>query len=223
MALEFLQGLQERNADSTFVLGLVAEAHAGLEHYDEAISLYGRIVAEEPQNREATYAFVGVLKDAGRANEAADLLNGLLAEDACDERVRIDQTELLKELGRYAELVGVLEHGVRQCPDMFANLNNYAWALATLPVQELRDGDRAVEVIRSAIARDTAPNPAYRDTLAAALAESGDFEGAIEHGERVLIEARQAQLPDELLTELEGHLSSYRAGRPIRDPAPESS
>ncbi len=64
---------------------------------------------------------------------------------------------------------------------------------------------------------------AHRDTLAAALAESGDFAGAIREGTRVLEDLRAAGGPAEVLMILEEHLEAYRSQSAIRDPAPEAS
>ena len=137
--------------------------------------------------------------------------------------VLLDQNQLLKSLGRYAELLGVLAEGAERCPDMVDNLNNYAWALATLPDDDARDGARAVEIMREVIGGREEPDPGHRDTFAAALAESGDFEGAIREGTRVLEDLRAAGGPGEVLMILEEHLEAYRSQTAIRDPTPEAS
>ena len=222
-AMEKIEVLLERNPDSTFAMGLAAEALAGLGRNPEAIALLRCILAEEPDNKEVSYDLASALEADGQGDAAADLLNELLAGEPCDARVRLDQNQLLKDLGRYTELVGVLAEGADRCPEMLDNRNNYAWALATLPDDEVRDGARAVEIMRQVLAGSDAPEPAHRDTLAAALAESGDFAGAVREGTRVLEDLRAAGGPEEVLTILEEHLGAYRSEMPIRDPAPEAS
>jgi arylsulfatase A-like enzyme len=221
-AIENIEILRERNPDSTFLMGMQAEALAGLERNPEAIALLRKILADEPGNKQASYDLALTLRADGQGNAAADLLSTLLLDDPCDGRLLLDQNELLKELGRYAELVGVLEAGAENCPEMLDNLNNFAWALATLPEDELRDGPRAAEIMRKLLAGRVAPAPAHRDTLAAALAESGDPAGAIREGRRGLEDARAAGGSDEVLAVLEQHLEAFRAHRPLRDPAPEA-
>ena len=222
-AMEKIEVLLERNPDSTFAMTLAAEALAGLGRHSEAVALFRRVLAEEPGNREVAYDLASALRDNGQGDPAADLLNELLANEPCDARVRLDQNQLLKDLGRYAELVGVLAEGAERCPEMLDNRNNYAWALATLPDDSVRDAARAVEIMREVLAGSDAPKPAHRDTLAAALAESGDFAGAIREGTRVLEDLRAAGGPEEVLRILEEHLGAYRSKTPIRDPAPEAS
>jgi hypothetical protein len=119
--------------------------------------------------------------------------------------------------------MGVMEEAARRCPAMLANRNNLAWALATIPEDHLRDGERALEIIRSVIAEAPEPNPGHLDTLAAALAETGDFEGALREGAKVVEQLRAANLPEEVMDQVERHLDAYRARSPVRDPAPAAS
>ncbi len=222
-ALEEFLGLRERNPDSTVAMDHQAEALQGLDRHAEAIALLQRVLTEEPGNSEAAYSLARSLKALDQGDQAADLLYTLLERDPCDERVRLDQNKLLVELGRREELLGVLREGAERCPEMLTNSNNYAWALATLPEDHLRDGEEALRVIRAVIAEAPSPSPVYQDTLAAALAERGDFEEAVRTGERLLSEHRSADGAPAIGELLEAHLEAYRARRPIRDPSPEAN
>ena len=57
-------------------------------------------------------------------------------------------------------------------------LNNFAWVLATSPDDEFRDGKRAVELATKAAEQTNYETPHILSTLAAAYAETGDFENA---------------------------------------------
>ncbi|MEE4300261.1 MAG: hypothetical protein V2J24_12535, partial [Pseudomonadales bacterium] len=100
--------------------------------------------------------------------------------------------------------------------------NMLAWIRATHPDATLRDGEAAVRLARAVVAR--APGPDHQDTLAAALAEYGDYEAAVRVQREALalldgeadpgllgrdVRARRARLQE--------RLQRYEAGRPWRE------
>jgi len=92
--------------------------------------------------------------------------------------------------------------------------NNLAWLLATAPDARLRDGQRAVQLARRCAAAQY--SPPVLGTLAAALAETGDYEEAISTLEQAIQLNRSEQvLPEEDFTI---RLELYRAGKPYRRP-----
>jgi arylsulfatase A-like enzyme/Flp pilus assembly protein TadD len=218
-ALDALEPLLVRNPGNPFAMDLVAQALAGRGRYGEAVALLREVVAQKPADLEARYRLASALTGQGSSEEAAAVLQALLEQEPCDERFRLEQAQLLRTLRRHGELVALLAEGSERCPDVLSNWNNYAWVLATLPEDALRDGARAVRIMEESIRRLPEPSPAFTDTLAAAHAEAGDFEAAIRFGTQVIEEARAANDPPEVVAQLEQHLESYRAGRPIRDPS----
>jgi len=58
-------------------------------------------------------------------------------------------------------------------------LNALAWILATSQNPELRDGSNAVVFAEKSVTATHRKSPAELDTLAAAYAETGDFEKAV--------------------------------------------
>ncbi|MBW1806682.1 MAG: tetratricopeptide repeat protein [Deltaproteobacteria bacterium] len=80
-------------------------------------------------------------------------------------------------LGRTREAIGDYQRALRINPNSAGTLNNLAWILATTPDSSLRDGPKAVEYARRSL--QIGYIGAWLDTLAAALAESGEFDEAI--------------------------------------------
>ncbi|MFU8816921.1 MAG: hypothetical protein ACNA7W_16355 [Pseudomonadales bacterium] len=92
-------------------------------------------------------------------------------------------------------------------------LNDYAWLLATSQFDSVRNGQQAVTLALQAVSHSR--TPAYLDTLAAAYAETGKFDKAVETQREAL-----ALVPEDdqaLAEELETHLQAFEAGEPWRE------
>ncbi len=107
--------------------------------------------------------------------------------------------------------------GIDQCPPEDGILNNYAYALATNPNEEHRDGDEALRIAKQITQSDEGSRPDFLDTLACAHAEVGDFASAVRVGEQALALLEDPGVP-KLIEESKVHLEQFRAGRPVREP-----
>jgi tetratricopeptide (TPR) repeat protein len=95
-------------------------------------------------------------------------------------------------------------------------LNNLAWLLAACPNADLRNGAQAVEFATEAVRRSGGRNVEPHRTLAAALAESGRFEEAVQSAQEAInLALRQGNAP--LMSVLRHEQEDYRARRPYRD------
>jgi tetratricopeptide (TPR) repeat protein len=210
-------GLLAKYPDSPHLLWLMGLVLEGLGHADEAALHFRRAAEQEPRNVEMARALVRALEKANRPEEAAVSMRALLELDACSE-VRGKLYLHARGQKRYADQFQILAEGAERCPDSPLHLINYAWALATVPVDELRNGTKALELAKRSISMiEGQPGPGPLDTLAAAYAETGDFTPAARY-ERTVLETLQAQnLPDSTLAPFREHLEAFEAGRPIRD------
>lgn len=104
-----------------------------------------------------------------------------------------------------------LEAALEQDPDDFGTLASLAWILSTAANEALRDGSRAVELAKRACEATEWEDGASLATLAAALAETGAFEEAVEWTERSI------ELSPGDVGFLASHcLECYRSKRPYR-------
>ncbi len=92
-----------------------------------------------------------------------------------------------------------------------------AYALATAPQEDLRDGNRAVELAASACRISRNRDFQHLQALSAAYAETGQFPQAIRTAD---LEFRLASsLKDQRLMAIaQDQISRYRAGQPLRTP-----
>ena len=106
-----------------------------------------------------------------------------------------------------------LEQGVKERPEDRALANSLARLLATAREDNLRNGPRAVEIARNLYADQ--PSPDVTETLAMALAESGDFEQAIAVQQGLIAQVRTAGQTGHL-PRLEANLRRYEKNEPVR-------
>lgn len=90
--------------------------------------------------------------------------------------------------------------------------NSIAWMLATCSDHRIRDGKRAIKFALWATEKNN--NTGYRDTLAAAYAEAGQFEQAVATQQEVIKALKEKGETD--LQGFEGRLSLYQQNIPYR-------
>lgn len=115
--------------------------------------------------------------------------------------------------GNYDNSISDYSDAIRFDPNDDALDNQLAWLLATCPEVRFRDGKRAVELATKACVLGDG-EPAYSETLAAAYAESGDFESAIKWQ---LIFLGHCVVNGKATAAAENQLSMYRQKKPYRE------
>jgi len=184
------------------------ELEAAIEHYRIAIEA-------QPWVIETRHSMARALIAAGRADEAAGQLRAAWETRPDRENAAFKLAGMYASAGRYAEAKEVLHaHGAYSdyTPDEMAL---FARLLAAAPDAKVRDGRRALVLARELIAAEGEDSRRALEVLAAAHAEVGDFEKAVDTVRRALrIASDSADAPRR--AELEACLALYEKGRPYR-------
>jgi tetratricopeptide (TPR) repeat protein len=98
-------------------------------------------------------------------------------------------------------------------PDSAVGQNGLAWLLCTAPDDKVRDGKRALEHARRACEITEYKNGGYLDTLAAAYAETGDFDKAVEWQEKAI---KAGDIPVKDLEAARKRLELFKEKKPYR-------
>jgi tetratricopeptide (TPR) repeat protein len=116
--------------------------------------------------------------------------------------------------GDYYRAAADFEEAVRLGPRDPEACHRLAWLLATCPLSEVRDGERAVKFARRTFEMSGCKDPNALGTLGAALAEVGLFAEAARCQEKAL---ESAQYVAEFGESGQRRLALYREGKAFRD------
>jgi Flp pilus assembly protein TadD len=137
--------------------------------------------------------------------------------------IKLDPKELEAYSGRaqaherkkeYERAIADHETALGLDPKDITTINNLAWIFATCPKQELRNGKRAVEYGLEAAKLSESKNPGVLDTLAAAYAENGQFDLAVQTEKKALADAEFAKASGE---DSKARLKLYEQKKPYRE------
>ena len=133
----------------------------------------------------------------------ADPQNGVALRGRADAYLNV---------GEHRKAVADYEVVVKMYADDSGILNNFAWVLATSPEDEIRNGKRAVEMGLKACELTQYQQAHILSTLAAAYAETGDFENAVKWSQK------SVDLGDpDIQEQLKQELDSYQQKKPWRE------
>ncbi len=181
----------------------------------EAIVAFARFLitpAGEGFREEEKFGIVKLLEElvAEKEPEAMVVLGNLSAAG-----VQTNQS-FRQAISWYKKAVKAASNYVDEASDEV--INEVAWILATTSKKSLKRARYALRIIDkrmqdSALARE---KPEFLDTWAAALADNGQFEKAIEVQNRAISKATE-QDRDDVLQILEKHLKSFKLNQPITE------
>lgn len=156
---------------------------------------------------------------AYRAMNSGDKDTALIAfekirtDDPANTWALLQEAWIRSERGEYKQARDLFDQALLH-EQTAAAFNLLAWLLATCPDPEVLDGARAIDLARRACALDEWKSAAFIDTLAAAYAETGDFDEA----EKWAVKALEIGGPD--TEEIQEHLDAFRAHKPWRELPP---
>jgi tetratricopeptide (TPR) repeat protein len=215
---EFAAALRLSPADARahFSMGIIHERR-GQDR--EAITRFADAVKFFPDLVDARFSLADALRRTGRVEEALPHYRQIVQADSSASQAKFGYAIGLVRLGRWEQARVALEDGVRQHPDQPGFAHALARVLAAAPVDAVRSGGRAVEIV-AALSRQYGPSPALVETRAMALAETGKFVQAAAT-QREAMAALRAQGRADLAERLTSNLQRYEAGVACRMPWPD--
>lgn len=181
----------------------------------EAIPHLTNAVAASPQAADLRGDLGTALAQMGRLDEAIPQFQRAVEIEPRLVGAHLYLGTALAIEGKNAEALAQWHAVLQLEPDNVRALNEASWLLATSNEPGIRDGKEARRLAQHAAELTADRNPSILGTLAAAYAETGDFNQAVKVQQRA-IELAVEQKDAKLETDLKARLSLLQAKQPIR-------
>ncbi len=148
----------------------------------------------KPENAETAFNLALALNQQAQWREAAGLFTNTMSQHLNDPKAHYEFALALGHLQRTREALSQYASALLLQPDFPDALDGLAWILSTTTQADLRNGPEAVKMAERACELTGQQDPAKLKTLAAAYAETGQFEAALKTLQAAHALATQAQL-----------------------------
>ncbi|HUW84568.1 MAG TPA: tetratricopeptide repeat protein [Phycisphaerae bacterium] len=183
---------------------------------EQATRQYQVILQVEQENAAARNGLGLALAAQGKFPQAIEQYQRVLQVHPDHVGAHHNLANALVQIGRVEEAVHHYQQALRIMPDQPTVLDNLAWLLATCPEPEVRDGTRAVALAERACGLVDPTPPQMLDTLAAAYAENGLFDQAVDAATRA-IERAESLGQSALSSQVRARLRLYQERRPFHE------
>lgn len=161
-----------------------AEILASTKRLDEAIAQMEKLLQAAPGNETLLNKLATFYLMANRPRKAIDSATQILKNEPDNYAALRFRGDAYLNIGKHAEAIADFDKAVALKEGDESLLNNFAWVLATSPDDKLRDGPRALKMATKAAEASGYETPHILSTLAAAYAETGDFDNAAKWSEK---------------------------------------
>ncbi len=180
-----------------------------LPHFEKAHAL-------QPENQHILYNRGVTLSALGKDKQAIEDFTQVAAIVPNYAPALQRRGEIYARLGEFKRAIDDFSMAIELSPKNVRGYNSLAWLRATCPDAAFRDGGSALLIANKACDLAQWKNFSALDTLAAAYAEEGQFEKALEWQKKALELA-----PENFKADLNTRLKLYEAGKPYRDATPD--
>ena len=198
-AIVVLRDLLKTHPDDVEALDALGQLLLAQNQIDEAVVVFRRLVELYPQQEKFRFLLSEVLLRQNKYGDAVPELRALVSQHPNNALYHANLAQSLLMLKQSNEAAEEFRVALRLQPSIGPGsknqtwANNLAWLLATHPDATVRNGAEAVEwASKSAAAAASAKQleADFLDTLAAAYAEAGQYDKAIETAYKVVDKAR---------------------------------
>ncbi len=203
--------LDPDNATAQLQIGILFAREGNLS---EAAKFLSRAAQLDPEDPGTQNNFANVLLLQGHYDEALKHFEEAVRAQPNFGIAYINVATCYKKLGRTADAIDSYQKAVQLLPDSYEALNNLASMLAMQPEARFRDGNQAVQLALRAGELTQYKNPTVLATIAAAFAETGQFQEAISYAELAQKLGAGNKPLEERVTEM---LAAFRASHAYRE------
>jgi len=182
---------------------------------DDAIKHYNKAIQIKPDYLEAYYNLGNALVRKGDAKAAIYNYHKTLQLNPDFFKSYYNIARILYGQGKIDEAIHNYQKALNINKETPQTLFNLSWIYATSENNSYRDGIKAVKLAEKLCTLTKYQQPLALDGLAAAYAETGNFNMAVETAQRALGLAFQLG-PKELALGIEKRLKLYQVGQPYR-------
>jgi tetratricopeptide (TPR) repeat protein len=203
------------------------EILAATNQLDKAIGHLERLQKTFPGNDQVLERLGAFYLMANRPRKAIEIADQILTKEPDNVGALRLRADGYLNIGKHAEAIADFDKAIGEKEADVGLLNNLAWVLATSPEDKLRDGSRALKLATRAAEASGYETPHILSTLAAAYAETGDYDNAVKWSEKSIEQAQKlvdAAKPEDDKAKLEAdrdqlkkELDSYREHKPVRE------
>jgi tetratricopeptide (TPR) repeat protein len=178
--------------------------------YAEAVTAHRKALQLNPKSTASMNNLAAALYEMGQQQAAIDTIRNAIQVNPKIPYSYLHLARLNIRSGNRAAAVQAYRSGLEQLPQNPDLALQLAWLMASSSDTSLRNGAEAVRLAEAVASRN--PNAETLDVLAAAYAEAGRFDRAVQVGEQALAVAesnRRQQYAERIKT----HLKAFRAKR----------
>lgn len=216
-AMKVVEEMLKDDPDGVDVLLLKMQVFIEKEEYGKAMEILDELVVRNPDYPPLKLMQVQLLATQKKSRKALEILDPLLEDDPENIPMLRIKSQIMISLNRHSEAIKILERVIREEPEDEVSLNNLSWLFSTSPIDALRNGDRALALALKACELTDYKKAYILSTLAAAYAETGDFEKALQWSQKSLDLAEQDDTVKDRTDDLKKELESYKRNSPYRE------
>jgi len=216
--LEDLEKVLEMRPSDFRALYLQSFTNLALENYDQAIEQmkvlrdgFRRMYSVDPSSLGTYLQFANDYAmfhmAAERSRQAIEIYDEILEEEPENLRALRGRGDAFLNIGDHANAIQNYKAALDLAPDDDGVLNNYSWVLSTSPDDEIRNGELALELAQKANQLTEGKQAHILSTLAAAYAETGDFDKARQWAQKAVELSEDEEQRKGLQEELDSYLA----------------